>query len=127
MTYQTPTLSMSSIQMVGGTNVPMMRELDVFGGDSDPAATPPPPPPPAAENLFLIAKMRIHVDDQNMLVNLYKPNVKAGDIALSHPNAENFDQYTKQLPGPGVQYFSLAEIMSKRCSTKGKRSNNNII
>ena len=110
------------IQMVSGTNVPMMRELDVFGGDSGtlPPPPPPPPPPPAAENLFLIAKMRIHVDDQNMLVNLYKPNMKAGDIALSHPNAENFDQYTKQLPGPGVQYFSLAEITANAAALKAR-------
>lgn len=105
------------IQMVSGSSVPMMRELDVYGGDTGA------PPPPPEKQLFLIANMRIHVNDQQMLVDNYKPHVKPGDFALSHPNAQNFDKYTKQLAPPatpGVQYFSLAEIQSNAASLKSR-------
>lgn len=44
----------------------------------------------------------------------------AGDFALSHSNADNFDQYTKQHPGPGVQYFYLAEIKSNAALLKSR-------
>ncbi len=69
---------------------------------------------------YFVAIMRANHDNQQTLIETYKPYVNSEDKILSHPNDENL-QYTMQLPGKhGVQYFSLDEIRSNVASLKAQ-------
>jgi hypothetical protein len=76
---------------------------------------------------FLQAIMR-NGGDQQALVNMYKPYMKAGDIVAMFPNTNNLN-YAKQLIASstttgasylGVQYFSLADIKANAPTLKSK-------